>query len=73
MNQFRKNKPVVKQTYFLLLSMQVLVKRSFLYTCQLGNLTDSVLTSLVELHSLANRIAIYGLATAFSSAGTSSG
>lgn len=56
--------------FFYLLSSQILIKRGFLNSCQLSYLTDSVLTSLVELHSLANRIAIYGLATAFPTAGT---
>ena len=68
-----KNKPVVKQTYFSLLYLQILIKRGFLDSCQLSYLTYCVLPGLVELHSLANRIAIYGLATAFSATGTSGG
>ena len=68
-----KNKPVVKQTCFSLLSMQILVKRSFLYTCQLGNITDSVLTGLVELHCFANSITVDWLTSAFTPSRTSGG
>ena len=58
---------------FLLLSMQVLIKRSFLDPCQFRYFTDSVLTGLVEFHRLAKSIAIYGLATALPTTGTSGG
>lgn len=63
----------MKQTYFFLLSMQILVKRCFLNTSQFSYLTDSVLPSLVKLHSFANSIAVYRFATAFPTTGASGG
>lgn len=51
--------------FIFLLLPQIFVKRCFLYTRQLGNFTNGVLTCLVELHGLANSIAVYRFATAF--------